>query len=354
MLLRGFRPAGRHGAWQLLSTRCRACGRPRSRQVEHRPAWRGSGIPSGKFALANSAPDVTIDARYNDWSDPSGPSGGVEDPVTHATADGSGSAISGSIRFDPWTGKGIIWGPGNIDIDPLFANPGHWNDGTWVQGDYHLKSEQGRWDPASESWVADDVTSPCIDAGDPADGYANEPEPNGARINMGAYGNTAQASKTPNGPLMHTITLLSEPVEGVDIISGTQGAPAVQSLLTTNCTAVHARNDTVRLTAPAAVTVSDRQLRFVRWSAGDQPQAICQTYLTATMTGDRTFTAEYRLIGDANGDCKVNVLDLIFIRNRLNSNPATGDDWQADVNADGKINVLDLIYVRNRLNTQCQ
>jgi len=57
--------------------------------------------------------------------------------------------------------------------------------------------------------------------------------------------------------------------------------------------------------------------------------------------------------GDANGDCRVNILDLIFIRNRLNQDPATGDNWQADVNMDTRINILDLIYVRNRLNNAC-
>jgi len=57
--------------------------------------------------------------------------------------------------------------------------------------------------------------------------------------------------------------------------------------------------------------------------------------------------------GDANGDCKVNILDLIYVRNRLNQNPDTGDNYMADVNEDGRINILDLIYVRNRLNTKC-
>ncbi|HUS57249.1 MAG TPA: dockerin type I repeat-containing protein, partial [Planctomycetota bacterium] len=66
-----------------------------------------------------------------------------------------------------------------------------------------------------------------------------------------------------------------------------------------------------------------------------------------------TIPGDVRLPGDVNGDCKVNVLDLIFIRNRLNASPDTGDNWKADVNEDGKINVLDLIFVRNRLNTQC-
>ncbi|MCP4258998.1 MAG: hypothetical protein GY774_16055 [Planctomycetes bacterium] len=79
-------------------------------------------------------------------------------------------------------------GEGNIDTDPLFADPD--------KGDYHLKSQAGRWDPNSESWVVDDVTSPCIDAGDPNSPVGDEPEPNGSRINMGAYGGTAEASKS--------------------------------------------------------------------------------------------------------------------------------------------------------------
>jgi len=57
--------------------------------------------------------------------------------------------------------------------------------------------------------------------------------------------------------------------------------------------------------------------------------------------------------GDANGDCRVNILDLIFIRGRLNQAVGTGDNWKADLNADGEINVLDLIEVRGKLNTQC-
>jgi len=57
--------------------------------------------------------------------------------------------------------------------------------------------------------------------------------------------------------------------------------------------------------------------------------------------------------GDANMDCRVNILDLIFIRNKLNQSPDTGDNWPADVNKDTRINILDLIFVRNKLNTQC-
>jgi len=93
-----------------------------------------------------------------------------------------------------WTGDG------NIEHDPLFVAPGFWDPNTvWIDGDYHLKSQSGRWDTNSQTWIQDDVTSPCIDAGDPNFPVAFEPFPNGAIVNMGAYGGTAEASKSPSG-----------------------------------------------------------------------------------------------------------------------------------------------------------
>ena len=89
-------------------------------------------------------------------------------------------------------------GEGNIDADPMFADPDN--------GDYHLKSQAGRWNAVTESWVQDDVTSPCIDTGDPNSPIGYEPFPNGGRINMGAYGGTAEASKSYFGePVCQTV-----------------------------------------------------------------------------------------------------------------------------------------------------
>jgi hypothetical protein len=102
--------------------------------------------------------------------------------ITHSDIQGSLSSV-----YDP--NNTVIWGDGNIDTDPLFIDK--------ENGDYHLKSQAGRWDPVGETWIIDDVTSPCIDAGDPNSPVSNEPEPNGGRINMGAYGGTAEASKSP-------------------------------------------------------------------------------------------------------------------------------------------------------------
>jgi len=85
----------------------------------------------------------------------------------------------------------VVWGSGNLGNDPNFVDPS--------AGDYHLKSVRGRYWPEHHLWVLDTVSSPCIDAGDPNSLFDQEPQPNGGRINMGAYGGTAYASLSPEG-----------------------------------------------------------------------------------------------------------------------------------------------------------
>jgi len=106
----------------------------------------------------------------------------------------------------------LNWGSGNIDIDPCFVDPGYWAhkddpnihlnpddpNATWVDGDYHLKSQHGRWAATERRWMINDVTSLSIDAGDPNSDWTRELWPNGKRINLGAYGGTGEASMSPN------------------------------------------------------------------------------------------------------------------------------------------------------------
>jgi len=107
-------------------------------------------------------------------------------------------------------GGGASPGEGDISADPLFAD--------LENGDFHLKSQYGRWN--GSAWVKDNVTSPCIDAGDPS-----EKDPDGTRINMGAYGGTSEASKSPNaatGTLTGKVTDKDDnsPIEGAIIKAG--------------------------------------------------------------------------------------------------------------------------------------
>jgi len=62
----------------------------------------------------------------------------------------------------------------------------------------------------------------------------------------------------------------------------------------------------------------------------------------------------WRTPADVNDDCRVNVLDLILIRNKLiGSDRCESRNWRLDVNVDGVINVLDLLVTRNLMGTKC-
>ncbi|MCP4456042.1 MAG: SUMF1/EgtB/PvdO family nonheme iron enzyme [Planctomycetes bacterium] len=102
-----------------------------------------------------------------------------------------------------------------LDDDPLFALPGYWVDAEaptgaaidpndpnaiWLEGDYHVQSLHGRYDRFADDWAYDDLTSDCIDLGDPGPSVEHESAPHGDRVNAGAYGGTWMASRT--GKLM--------------------------------------------------------------------------------------------------------------------------------------------------------
>jgi hypothetical protein len=66
--------------------------------------------------------------------------------------------------------QGGYAGGGNINADPLLLS-------SYLEPNLHLYPG-----------------SPCVDAGHPFSDYSNEPEPNGGRVDMGAYGNTWEAT----------------------------------------------------------------------------------------------------------------------------------------------------------------
>ena len=114
-----------------------------------------------------------------------------------------------SVQYSNVDQDGFAGSDSNIRLDPLFAAAGTWddngtptdpNDDSWNEGGYHLMSTAGHWNPETQNWVNDASTSRCIDAGNPGTPLGDEPAgPHNVRINMGAYGGTAEASKTPAG-----------------------------------------------------------------------------------------------------------------------------------------------------------
>jgi parallel beta-helix repeat protein len=139
-------------------------------------------------------------------------------------ADNTAGARSGGIYGNPSIANCILWentapdepeisGDPNVsftDVEGGWPGAGNINDDPWFAdrdaNDFHLKSQAGRWDANEGRWTIDDVTSPCIDAGDPMSPIGQEPFPNGGVINMGTYGGTMEASKSYFGePLCETI-----------------------------------------------------------------------------------------------------------------------------------------------------
>ncbi|HEC02488.1 MAG TPA: hypothetical protein ENI81_03030, partial [Phycisphaerales bacterium] len=171
-------------------------------------------------------------------------------------------------------------GTGNIDLDPNLALPGYWSDpgdpsllldprnpdAVWIAGDYHLCSQVGRWDPVQNEWVVDEITGPCIDAGDPNSPWENEPMPNGGRINIGAYGRTDQASMSPK---IYTLTYNAGP-------NGSISGDAQQ-------TVKQGDNGT------AVIPVPDVGYHFENWSDGSTADPRTDTNVSADITVTANF-----------------------------------------------------------------
>lgn len=134
---------------------------------------------------------------------------------------------------------------------------------------------------AAGTWVVDTVHSPCIDAGAPADDYSLEPQPNGGRINMGAYGNTLEASKyTPR------VTVDSSPA-GAAIGGSHPGIASYPAFCSVGATML--------LVAPQFVTANDHAYIFVKWTldAVDAPAGLLE--LSFTVMDNTSAAAAYEL-----------------------------------------------------------
>jgi parallel beta-helix repeat protein len=82
----------------------------------------------------------------------------------------------------------------DLNVDPVMVGP--------LSGDFRLKG-----------------LSPCIDAGNPADAFGDEPDPDGGRIDMGAYGGTSSATPSGSNPVTYVA------ISGSDTNDGSIGSP---------------------------------------------------------------------------------------------------------------------------------
>ncbi|MDD4351567.1 MAG: right-handed parallel beta-helix repeat-containing protein [Candidatus Gracilibacteria bacterium] len=102
--------------------------------------------------------------------------------------------------------SGISADANSISADPLFLNNS--------TPDIHLNS-----------------VSPSRDAGNPSSSYTNEPEPNGNRINQGAYGNTIEAASSTVTVVINSVTQATDGSGYVTVnYSLTNGSPLQHSM----------------------------------------------------------------------------------------------------------------------------
>jgi len=123
--------------------------------------------------LSDSGSQVGFSSDYNIFFD----TGGVVSSV---------GFWNGGFQNDlvDWQGAPAFQDINGIDADPLFRTLG---------SDFHVQSTNGVWNGFDFSELSS-FDSSAIDGGDPSSSFVNEPSPNGGRINIGAYGNTAEAS----------------------------------------------------------------------------------------------------------------------------------------------------------------
>lgn len=226
-------------------------------------------------------------------------------------------------------------GTGSFVADPLLADPGN--------GNFHILP-----------------LSPCIDTGNPTSCFGLEPEPDGGRINIGAYGNTPEATcegglilKSYNSDSMtrlgrttfdyrYTVTLYnSSSLDALNVVAQLLDAPANVAIIDpdvsiTSIAAGHAATSTDAFTVridssvPIDPTIISWRVTF-DWegAAGLSTQNVSSRFvLTPTL-------------GDITGDNIVNIEDFAKLaRFWLQDEPSV--DIAPSPNGDGIVDLQDL------------
>lgn len=149
------------------------------------------------FSSVNNIFDITGTGSYCYYFVEDDGNMGTSDYNCFHVRDGAAVAVRNYTVYENLAQWNRIIGKDDhsLQADPRFTDP--------ANGNYHLASTAGSLHDGT--FTADSVTSLAIDAGNPASDYADETASNGGRINLGAYGNTADASRTPAERILRPI-----------------------------------------------------------------------------------------------------------------------------------------------------
>ena len=231
--------------------------------------------------------------------------------------------------------QGDYSGTDNINADPCFVAPD--------SNDFHLLPD-----------------SPCIDTGDPSSYFGLEPEPDGGRINMGAYGNTPEAT-CKGGLVLQSYSLVSK-----TRIDRTTFEYVYTMTLNNNSTKDVSNVLVELLDAPNNVTILDEDVSFAYIEAGesiesddtfrivvDRSVPVDATIISWRASFDTagagaeqtTFATAIGLSenpSDINDDGEVDFEDLAVLAEQWLGPPGTPSaDIAPQPDGDGTVNLLD-------------
>jgi hypothetical protein len=140
-------------------------------------------------AWAQNPASIAIDADFNNYI--------VRDGATMALLPITTFPVRYPVFLSEWTRR-----TGNdqhsLSIDPLFVDAD--------TGDFRLQSSAGYWSPDG-TWPVSTNTSPLIDVGDPDGDGDVEGVDGGGRLNLGKYGGTPFASRSPTNASIVIVNL---------------------------------------------------------------------------------------------------------------------------------------------------
>jgi hypothetical protein len=227
-----------------------------------------------------------------------------------------------------------------ISTDPLFKDA--------TNNDYHLLPG-----------------SPCIDAGDPNSEWSNEPWPNGGRIDLGAYGNTPEATRSRDGLIPAGFQIINKKRVGRTAFEyelalriqnqNNYDVTNVQACLVNATNLVKSVTDNLvsfDIIGTGQIATSTDTFKIVV----DRSQLIEPGHLTweliyyaiAGQQGGQMMSVslslndfEGKIAGDISGDGKVNFEDLKILAEQWLQSPGTPSADIAPISTDGIVNFLD-------------
>jgi hypothetical protein len=111
--------------------------------------------------------------------------------------DGSSSGVAhNSVMFGNTNDVESTCGQGGWTLSSSYAEDPYFVDPSATPPDLHVQSTTGSRRNGTSAWTIDKHCSVAIDKAPASDKFDREPAPNGARRNVGAYGNTPEASKS--------------------------------------------------------------------------------------------------------------------------------------------------------------